>query len=343
MLNRSAEPLPGGLRPGWALLTCWPTPAAARCDSGLVLAGAWRRPNPTTAHRCRRRRCRPGGLRPGWALLTCWPTPAAARCDSGLVLAGAWRRPLGPPAEGSAWVTRPPGTRLTGHRLSGQGGHRHCTPWATVAAAVGRRGPTRTPGRGLCLGDQATRYTADWPPVVRPGRASALPQAALFHEQFVRGAHRRGRGSYAAPRPPARPPLAALFSGHAQAYQALSAQAALFHEQFVRGAHRRGRGSYAAPRPPARPPLAPLRHGRYCRWRLLHSDRRPGPVGAGAGSAAPWRWEAVRFSERRFPGFRHFGMAGIAGGGCCIATADLVQWAPELARLHPGERPDSRG
>lgn len=28
--------------------------------------------------------------------------------------------------------------------------------------------------------------------------------------------------------------MAALFSGHAQAYQALSAQAALFHEQFVR-------------------------------------------------------------------------------------------------------------
>lgn len=39
--------------------------------------------------------------------------------------------------------------------------------------------------------------------------------------------------------------MAALFSGHAQAYQALSAQAALFHEQFVR-ALTAGAGSYAA-------------------------------------------------------------------------------------------------
>ncbi|WP_152313374.1 PE family protein, partial [Mycobacterium tuberculosis] len=38
--------------------------------------------------------------------------------------------------------------------------------------------------------------------------------------------------------------MAALFSGHAQAYQALSAQAALFHEQFVR-ALTAGAGSYS--------------------------------------------------------------------------------------------------
>lgn len=44
--------------------------------------------------------------------------------------------------------------------------------------------------------------------------------------------------------------MAALFSGHAQAYQALSAQAALFHEQFVR-ALTAGAGSAAAsPRRP---------------------------------------------------------------------------------------------
>ncbi len=48
--------------------------------------------------------------------------------------------------------------------------------------------------------------------------------------------------------------MAALFSGHAQAYQALSAQAALFHEQFVR-ALTAGAGSYAAAEAASAAPL----------------------------------------------------------------------------------------
>ncbi len=42
--------------------------------------------------------------------------------------------------------------------------------------------------------------------------------------------------------------VAALFGGHAQAYQALSAQAAKFHAQFVQAL--RLRGPMPAPRPP---------------------------------------------------------------------------------------------
>ena len=44
--------------------------------------------------------------------------------------------------------------------------------------------------------------------------------------------------------------VATLFSGHAQAYQQLSAEAAAFHDQFVRAVNAAA-GSYAAPpRPP---------------------------------------------------------------------------------------------
>ena len=39
--------------------------------------------------------------------------------------------------------------------------------------------------------------------------------------------------------------IASLFSGHAQAYQAMSAQAAVFHAQFVQALNA-GAGSYAA-------------------------------------------------------------------------------------------------
>ena len=137
--------------------------------------------------------------------------------------------------------------------------------------------------------------------------------------------------------------VAALFSGHAQAYQALSAQAAAFHAQFVKALI--AVGCPMRPRSRQRLTVAVLR-SRICSYLAINTpspgtDRAPadrqrrqrgpgdgqngepggwlfGDGGAG-GSGAPGSGRAG--GNRGASGLMGYGGAGGAGGGTATGTA----------------------
>ncbi len=130
--------------------------------------------------------------------------------------------------------------------------------------------------------------------------------------------------------------MAALFSGHAQAYQALSAQAALFHEQFVR-ALTAGAGSYAAAEAASAAPLEGVLDvinapALALLGRLLIGNGANGAPGTGAnggdGGILIGNGGAGGAGGNVASGTAGFGGAGGAGGllyGALLADPALTQ------------------